>query len=293
MTINGPLLITGGSGQIGGAVERFASARGIKAIAPNRLQLNLMNAAALNDVVQSQSWSAIINCAAFTGVDLAEKEQEAAHAVNALAPNVLAKAAAKQNIPFIHVSTDYVFDGNKSEPYVETDAINPLGVYGRTKAEGEAGVRTANGPHAIVRTAWVLSAGPRNFLDTMLRLGAQREELSVVDDQTGCPTSAGDVAKTLLRIASTLNDRQGVWNCVNGGEASWFDLAAHIFQEAGQRGYKVPNLRPITSQQYPTPAKRPVNSRLSTEKLQKDFGITMPMWQAAISSLVAERFNQK
>jgi dTDP-4-dehydrorhamnose reductase len=293
MILSGPLLVTGGRGQIGGAVARIAAARGVEAIAPARSQLDLADATALRDVVLSQKWAAIINCAAFTGVDLAEKEYEAAHAINALAPAVLAETAAKVDIPLIQVSTDYVFDGFKSAPYVESDPINPLGVYGRTKADGEAAVVAANGPHAVVRTAWVLSAGARNFLDTMLRLGSEREQLNIVDDQHGCPTSANDIAKALLHIATDLNDRQGVWHCVNGGEASWFDLAAHIFSDVQQHGYKTPVLRPITTAEYPTPAKRPVNSRLATDKLQQDFGIKMPLWQEAVSTLIADRFEQQ
>lgn len=241
--------------------------------------------------VRASKWSAIVSCAAYTAVDRAESEPELAHAINALAPGILAEEAARANIPIIHVSTDYVFDGSKDAPYVETDAVNPVGVYGRTKEAGEAAVRAACSNHAIIRTAWVVSAGGANFINTMLRLGNERPELGVVNDQVGCPSSADDIALALLRVAERLGDRCGTWHFVNSGEASWYDLAAHIFTAAETKGLPVPKLNRISTAQYPTPAKRPANSRLNTGKFAADFDSVPRPWQAAIDDILAERLG--
>jgi dTDP-4-dehydrorhamnose reductase len=171
-----PLLITGGSGQIGGALVRLCAHAGIAAIAPARDALDLSDREQLTDCILTQQWSGVVNCAAYTAVDQAEVEQELAGTINAQAPATIAEACARANIPLVHLSTDYVFNGTKNEPYVESDTVDPIGIYGLTKAEGERAVQAANGSHAIVRTAWVLSAGPRNFLTTMLRLAADRDE---------------------------------------------------------------------------------------------------------------------
>jgi dTDP-4-dehydrorhamnose reductase len=290
MTFSGPILVTGGSGQIGGALVRIASAQGIEVDAPGRDRLDLTQPSQLAKAVNARPWSAIINCAAYTAVDKAEEDIDLARALNTTAPSILAQEAAKRGIPLLHVSTDYVFDGTKSSPYHEDDPINPLGIYGQSKADGEAAVIAANGPHAIIRTAWVLSAGPRNFLDTMLRLGKERDTLSIVADQKGSPTSASDVATALLSMAPQLQDRQGIWHCVNSGEASWYDLAAHIFAFGERNGQKAPSLNPITTADYPTPAKRPANSRLATDRLKQDFAITMRPWQEAVDAILTERF---
>lgn len=236
-------------------------------------------------------WDAIVNCAAYTAVDRAESDEARAHAVNAVAPGILAREAARRRIPIIHVSTDYVFDGSKSQPYVESDRVNPLGVYGRTKEAGEAAVRAANPRHAIVRTAWVLSARGANFLNTMLRLGAEREELGVVDDQIGCPSRAEDIAEALMTVAGQLQGRAGTWHFVNAGEGSWYDLAAHIFAGTKARGLPTPRLRAITTAEYPTPARRPANSRLSTTRISADFGIEPRHWHEAVDAILAERLD--
>lgn len=287
-----PLLVTGGSGQVGGAVARLARAAGRTVWAPPRAELDLADPAALARAVASGQPAAVINCAAYTAVDKAESEEALAFAINADAPAALAAACAAAGIPLVQVSTDYVFDGTKPAPYLETDAIAPLGVYGRSKAAGEAAVRAAAPRHAIVRTAWVLSAGPGNFLDTMLRLAGERSSLNVVDDQIGCPTSASDLAAALLAIADRLGARSGIWHCVNGGEASWFALAGHIFAEAARRGLPVPEVNPIRTAQYPTPAARPANSRLDCGRLSANFGLVMRPWQDAVSAILAERLGK-
>ena len=286
-----PILLTGGTGQVGQAVLRHAEERGLEIVAPNRAQMDLTNAQSIADMVASRPWSAVLNCAAYTAVDRAETDAELAEQVNAVAPAIFAAETAARNIPIIHVSTDYVFDGTNDVPYTEEDAVNPLGVYGRTKEMGESAVRTLNTRHAIIRTAWVVSAGGANFINTMIRLASERPEVSVVDDQFGCPSSALDIAETLLVVAEHLPEQFGTWHFVNSGNASWHDLAARIFANMDQRGFSTPVLKAIPSSQYPTPAKRPSNSRLSTLAIQRDFGIKPRHWHDAIDAILAERFE--
>jgi dTDP-4-dehydrorhamnose reductase len=286
-----PILLTGGTGQVGQAVLRHAEERGIDIVAPNRAQMDLANGQSIADMVASRPWSAVINCAAYTAVDRAETDAELAERVNAVAPAIFAAESAKLGIPIIHVSTDYVFDGANGAPYTEEDTVNPLGVYGRTKEMGESAVRWYNQRHAIIRTAWVVSAGGANFVNTMIRLASERPEVSVVDDQIGCPSSALDIAETLLVVAEHLHEQSGTWHFVNSGDASWYDLAARIFANMDLRGLPTPVLKAIPSSQYPTPAKRPSNSRLSTLAIQRDFGIKPRHWHDAIDAILAERFD--
>lgn len=288
---NAPILLTGGTGQVGQAVLRHADRRGLNIVAPNRGQMDLTNAQSIAEMVASEPWSAVINCAAYTAVDRAETDPELAERVNAVAPAIFAAETAKLDIPLIHVSTDYVFDGTKDAPYVEDDEVNPLGVYGRTKEMGERAVRSLNPRHAIIRTAWVVSAGGANFVNTMIRLASERTEISVVDDQIGCPSSATDIAETLLFVAENQNCPYGTWHFVNGGQASWYDLAAHIFAKMKPRGQTTPSLSAIPTSQYPTPAKRPGNSRLSTLAIERDFGIKPRHWHDAIDEILTERFE--
>jgi dTDP-4-dehydrorhamnose reductase len=285
------ILVTGASGQVGGAVVRQALQQGLSVWAPNRSALDLSATESIVAALRDKSLSVVINCGAYTAVDKAEYEPELAERVNAIAPLVLAEETAKRAIPLIHVSTDYVFDGRKIGHYVETDAVNPVSVYGKTKEAGEAAVRAVNPAHAIVRTAWVLSADGANFLNTMLRLGKERAEVSVVDDQSGCPSAADDIAMSLLTIAKELGDRCGTWHFVNRGEATWYGLAAHIFAETKKRGLPTPVLQAIPTSEYPTPASRPANSRLATDSIERDFSIVPRPWQEAIDQILAQRLN--
>jgi dTDP-4-dehydrorhamnose reductase len=287
----GPILITGASGQVGGAIARLAKARGLDIWAPGRAELDLTQEGHIVAATRKTRWAAIINCAAYTAVDKAETEPDLAEAINAVAPAIWARETARTGIPLIHVSTDYVFDGAKATPYVELDPVNPLGIYGRTKEAGEAAIRAVHPNHAIIRTAWVVSAGGANFINTMLHLGAERPDVRVVDDQLGCPSNADDIAAALLKVAATLGDRSGTWHFVNGGEASWHGLAAHIFAETKWRGLPTPALTPITTADYPTPAKRPANSRLATAAIERDFELTPRPWQEAIDAILAERLQ--
>ena len=287
--MDGPILVTGASGQVGGAVARLGRSAGTEIFAPGRAQLDLTNIEMLRAAVASKPWSAIINCAAYTAVDQAESDTETAWAVNANAPSVLAEEAAKLGIPFIQVSTDYVFDGEKDSPYVETDRLNPLSVYGKTKAFAEEAIASHCTRYAVVRTSWVLSADGANFLNTMLRLGTERSGINVINDQIGCPSSANDIAAALLTVASDLVDRSGIWHFVNAGTTNWFDLACHIFAEAERNGMTIPVVTPIPTSGYPTAAVRPMNSALCTAKIEADFGIQPMHWKEAVNLILAER----
>jgi len=284
------VLLTGGSGQVGTEILRQAPA-GLNIVAPGRAQLDMADAEAIAALVASRPWAAVINCAAYTAVDKAETEVVAAWRANALGPAALARASAEANIPLIHVSTDYVFDGSKAGFYLETDPVAPIGVYGASKEGGEQAVRTANPRHVILRTAWVVSPHGSNFVKTMLRLAETRSELNVVDDQRGCPTSAADIAATVLAIAERMIEDAdaptGTYHFVNEGEATWCEFARAIFTAAQARGLATPTVHPIPSSAYPTPARRPANSRLSTEKLRRDYGIAPRPWPAALTEIMA------
>lgn len=282
----GPILVTGGSGQVGGALARLAGPD-IEIVAPGRDTLDLGDPEALATMVGARPWAAIVNCAAYTAVDKAEGDVVAAWMVNALAPAALAAASAAAGMPILHVSTDYVFDGAKPDFYVEGDPVAPLGVYGASKLGGELAVRSANPRHVILRTAWVVSATGNNFVKTMLRLGADRPQLRVVADQKGCPTSADDIARAILAILPRIGDGPyGTYHFVNGGEATWHGLAEAVFARAATHGRPTPSVEPIATSEYPTPAARPANSRLATAKIHRDFGISPRDWHEAINEIV-------
>jgi dTDP-4-dehydrorhamnose reductase len=282
----GPILVTGGSGQVGGALTRLAGSE-FEIVAPGRVGLDLSDPPALATMVAARPWSAIVNCAAYTAVDKAERDVVAAWQVNALAPAALAAASAAAGIPILHVSTDYVFSGAKPDHYVEDDPVAPLGVYGASKLGGELAVRSANPRHVILRTAWVVSATGNNFVKTMLRLGAERPELRVVADQKGCPTSADDIARAILAILPRLDGGPyGTYHFVNAGEATWHGLAEAVFARAAIHGRRAPSVEPIATADYPTPAARPANSRLATAKIARDFGISPRDWHEAIDEIV-------
>lgn len=283
------ILVTGGSGQVGTGIAKASRGR-FEIIAPPRAELDLADPASIEKLLASHDWDAIISSGAYTAVDKAESDRDAAFAINGEAPGILAKAAAKRDIPLLHVSTDYVFDGSKDGFYNEGDPVAPLGAYGASKEAGECSVRDAGGRHLILRTAWVVSPWGNNFIKTMLRLGAEREKLGVVADQIGCPTSAADIAETLLtlteRLLSDKNAPTGIYHFVNAGQASWHDLATHVFKRAAKHGRAAPKIDAITTADYPTPAKRPANSRLTTDKISRDFDITPRPWQDAIDDIL-------
>ena len=233
---------------------------------------------------------AVINAAAYTGVDRAEEEEALASVINGTAPAAMAQACAALGIPFVHISTDYVFAGDGTRPWRPDDATAPLGTYGRTKLAGEDGVRAAGGVHAILRTSWVFSAHGNNFVRTMLRLSESRDALSIVADQIGGPTPASAIAAAYLTIAEQLGDdasKRGTYHFSDfsgAPDVSWSDFAAEIFAQAGRKVA----LTPIPTSAYPTPAKRPLNSRLDCGKTQEVFGIAGPDWRVALTDVLKE-----
>ncbi|MES3026252.1 MAG: dTDP-4-dehydrorhamnose reductase [Pseudomonadota bacterium] len=283
------VLLTGGSGQVGTEVMRLAPAS-VNIVAPGRDLLDMSDPEALAAIVGSHPWAAVINCAAHTAVDRAESEIPAAWKINALAPAALAEATAKAGVPLIQVSTDYVFDGSKPGYYAETDPVAPVSVYGASKEAGEQAVRTGNPRHVILRTAWVVSPHGSNFIKTMLHLAQTRPELRVVDDQHGCPTSATDIAQALLAITQRLaGDPQapvGTYHFVNSGEATWCGFARVVFEIAAEHGRPAPRVEGITTADYPTPARRPANSRLDVSKLAQDYAISPRPWREAVAEIV-------
>lgn len=289
------VLVTGGSGQVGGALAGLEWPAEIRLHAPPRTELDLADPRSVERVMSARPWAAVISCGAYTAVDKAESEVGAAWAVNALAPAIMAAACAKTRTPIVHVSTDYVFAGDKPGFYTEDDPIAPVSIYGASKQGGEQAIRTANPLHAVVRTAWVLSPHGRNFLTTMLRLAGDRDEVAVVSDQRGCPTFAADLAEALqaitLRLLREPEGATGTFHFVNGGEATWSELATAIFEGAARRGAPSARVRPITTAEYPTPARRPGNSRLSTEKIERVFAIRPRPWTAALDEALDERLK--
>ena len=232
----------------------------------------------------------VVNAAAYTAVDRAEEDQEAAWRANADSPGVLARWCAQEKVPLVHYSTDYVFDGQGQRPYREDDATAPLGVYGASKLAGEEAIRAAGGRHLILRTAWVYASHGQNFLRTMLRVGAEREELTVVADQVGTPTPAAliaDVTAQAIRHPAALS---GIWHLTANGETSWHGFAEAIFAGAQARGLiaRAPKVLPITTAEYPTKAKRPAYSRLDTARLQADLGIVLPDWREGLVRVMDE-----
>ncbi|PZT91361.1 MULTISPECIES: dTDP-4-dehydrorhamnose reductase [unclassified Sphingomonas] len=292
-----PILVTGANGQLGHELARIPCPAGYEVVALDRAALDLTDPAAIAAMVVSRDWAAVINGAAYTAVDKAESDVVAAWAINALAPAAFAQACATANIPLVQVSTDYVFAGDKDGAWEVNDPVAPLGVYGASKLGGELAVRTAGVRHAIVRTAWVVSAQGNNFVKTMLRVGATRDTLSVVDDQVGSPTSAADLAQALLTIAVRLAEDDaaptGTFHFSNAGAVSWAGFAREIFAQSAMRSGATAQVVPIPSSDYPTPAKRPSNSLLSHTAIHAAYGIAPRPWQAALSDILDELIGHK
>jgi len=286
------ILLIGRHGQV--AQELQLSLAGVgELIVLGREQLDLAEPERIRQQVRAHRPDLIINAAAHTAVDQAESEPELAFAINATAPGVLAEEAAALGVPLIHYSTDYVFDGSKAEPYSEADQPNPLGVYGRSKLAGEQVIREVGGAHLILRTSWVYSQHGRNFLLTMQRLLQEREELKVVDDQIGAPTWAGSIASATAQLIERWRSGQagpwGVYHLTASGETSWFGFASAIAEQLGRQEKPCARLLPIPSSAYPTPARRPLNSRLSCARLQNDWGVQLPDWHSALLDCLAVR----
>ena len=296
------LLLLGQNGQVGWELQRalapLGQLVGCDIDSPPELRADFTQPEELAALVERVQPDVIVNAAAHTAVDKAEGEPDLARSINAIAPGALARAAAARGAVFVHYSTDYVFDGSGDAPRDEDAPTAPLSVYGRTKLEGEQQIRAAGGVHLILRTSWVYAARGGNFARTMLRLAAERDALSVIDDQVGAPTGAellADVsAHALLRVRAT-PALGGTYHCVAAGTTSWHGYARFVIEAARAAGRPVKvtadAIRPIQTAAYPTPAARPLNSRLATHKLQEAFGLVPPPWQRGVERVLAEWFG--
>jgi dTDP-4-dehydrorhamnose reductase len=285
------LLLLGGTGQVGEEFRALAIPGDVEVVAPRRGALDLEDGKAIARTIAAEPWSAVINAAAYTDVDRAESEEPAAFAVNADAPARLAIETGRRGIPLVHISTDYVFDGRKGRPYVEDDAVGPLNAYGRSKLAGERGVSAANPRHIILRTSWVYSPLRKNFVRTILRLAAERDRLSVVADQRGRPTAACDIAKACLDIAMRCAGAPGqapygTYHFAGAGEATWFEFAKEIVDSAADRLGKAPQMVPIPTIEYPTPAARPADTRLDCTAVARAFEIRPRPWRQALADTI-------
>jgi len=285
------LVVTGAQGQVvRSLIERAPD--GVEVVALARPELDLADPASIRDAFESGPADVVVNAAAYTAVDKAEAEEELATRVNGEGAGLVAAAARALGAPVIQLSTDYVFDGSLDRPYREDDPVAPLGAYGRSKLAGEEAVAAANPRHVILRTAWVYSPFGANFVKTMLRLGQTRDEVRVVADQRGGPTSALDIADAVLLIAHRMlaapgPEKYGVFHMTGGGEASWAEFAQAVFAEAQALGRPAVKVIPISTAEYPTPARRPANSRLDGARLQRDYGIALPDWRESLPPVVA------
>jgi len=286
------ILITGATGQLGIELLRGAWPSDVEVHAPPRSSLDVTSENSIRAAVDSEPWACVINAAAYTDVDQAETNVDAVFQVNGEGPAWLAEATANAGIPLIQVSTDYIFSGEAGRPYVEEDPRDPINAYGASKAEGEIAVLAANPRSVIVRTAWLLSPHRSNFLKTMLRLAAGQPSLRVVADQRGSPTSASDLAAAIIAIASLLikggQAPGAVYHFVNSGEASRYELALEILRLSEECGGPSATVEPISSNQFPTAARRPADTRLSAERIGHDFGLFARDWRAAVADIVTE-----
>ena len=291
------ILLTGVNGQVGHALQKKLSNHQVFAL--NREQLDFSDKDAIRRVVRAIQPDLIINPAAYTAVDKAESEPDLAYAINAIAPQVLAEEAAELNAAMIHFSTDYVYDGSKIENYVETDAVNPLSVYGKSKLAGELAINAVGLPHLILRTSWVYGAYGKNFLKTIIRLASERESLRIVADQFGAPTSSESITDAVIELLNTWQpldtNQTGIYHFTNQGKTSWHGFSSEIVSEynrlAANKSLQmlkanVENIEPITTADYPTPAARPANSTLSNQKLKQVFNVSLPSWQQGLQQVM-------
>ncbi|CAN7722163.1 dTDP-4-dehydrorhamnose reductase [Rhizobium sp. LjRoot98] len=285
-------VVTGLEGQVAlSLIERGALLDDITIVPVGRPALDLGSIETIEAALVAAKPDAIISSAAYTSVDQAETDEANAFAINAAAVGEIGRVAKALGIPVIHLSTDYVFDGEKISAYLEDDAVNPVSVYGRSKLEGERLLATSGADHVILRTAWVYSPFGTNFLRTMLRVAETRDELNIVADQIGNPTSALDIANAVIKVSTNLVTSdfaglRGVFHLTGRGEASWADFASEIFAVSSRNGGPTANVNPITTAEYPTPARRPKNSRLDCSKLAAEHSVTMPVWQVSTAAII-------
>ena len=292
------ILLTGVNGQVGFELERSLQGLG-RVVAFDRGSLDLADLDQVRQVVRDVRPALIVNPAAHTAVDRAESEPDAAMQLNAYAPEVLANEAKRLGALLVHYSTDYVFDGTKDGAYVEDDPVNPQNAYGRSELAGEQAIVASGCAHLIFRTSWVYGARGKNFLQTMLRLGAERDELSIVSDQIGAPTWSNTISALTSNVLSEVlagdmdwwGQDSGIYHLTASGSTSWYGFAEAIFERSTLR--RKPKLKPTTTESYPTPAARPANSRLSNQKLFKTFGVRAPNWDEALDLCMESRIYRR
>ncbi|MFC4172956.1 dTDP-4-dehydrorhamnose reductase [Microvirga sp. GCM10011540] len=286
------ILVTGTEGQVAKALAERGPALGGRITAIGRPDLDLSRPETILPALRQAAPDVVVNAAAYTAVDQAETEPEAALAINGQGAAAVAAAAAALGLPVVHLSTDYVFDGTLDRPYRESDPESPLGAYGHSKLAGEKAVAAATRDHAILRTAWVYSPFGKNFVRTMLRLAKDRDEVAVVADQKGSPTSALDIADGVVTVARNLLERpsddslRGVFHMTGAGSTTWAGLATHVFEQSARLGGPSARVRPIATAEYPTPAKRPANSTLDCTKLAAVHGARLPEWQSSVAACI-------
>lgn len=282
------ILLTGVTGQLGRELQRILSEMA-EVVGCSRQEMDLAQPEQIRRAIARVQPHLILNAGAYTAVDKAETELDRVRAINGTAPQILAEEAQERGIALFHISTDYVFDGQKSTPYTEEDETHPLNAYGASKFSGEEGIRQATDNHLILRTAWVYGAWETgNFVKTMLRLGAEREELRVVSDQMGSPTWTGDLARAIAQLIAQTPFPTGTYHFTNSGVASWYDFAVAIFEEATALDFplKIKTVIPITTADYPTPARRPAYSVLSTQKITALLGTHPPHWREGLRQML-------
>ena len=286
--MTGTILVTGGRGQVATAL---ANARPDGLVVVGRPDFDFDRPETVSAVLRAHSPALVINAAAWTGVDAAEAEPEAARRANEQGPAELAARCREAGIRLIHISTDYVFDGLKGAPYLETDATNPTGVYGATKLAGEQAVRTADPSAIVLRTSWVYARKGRNFVLAMLSAARRASVLRVVADQVGCPTNADDLAQAILAVSDALLATPempgGLYHAAGSGQTSWHGLASAVFEETARHGFPRAQAQPIATADWPTPARRPPDSRLECGLLHRTFGVRLPPWEESLRSAVA------
>jgi dTDP-4-dehydrorhamnose reductase len=287
------ILVTGRGGQLATGLEAALPAQGFEALLVGQPEFEFDKPETVIAAYRALKPDAVVNCAAWTAVDAAEDDEAGAFRANALGPALLGQLTREAGIPIIQISTDYVFDGLKGAPYLESDLPNPLGAYGRTKLAGEWAAHVANPRCIVLRTAWVFAAMGKNFLRTMLALGEQRPELRIVADQWGSPTAAPDLADAIaailvqLRTQGWRDDVAGTYHATCGGFTTWHGFAEAIFTEAARHGAPRPKVHAITTADYPTKAKRPADGRLDNGKLARTFGVALPPWEAGLARVMA------
>ncbi len=282
------ILLTGRNGQVGWELQRCLAPLG-QVLAFDRSGLDLSDSDRLRAIVHEIRPDIIVNAAAYTAVDKAESQAEAAMAINGTAPGILAEEAKRAGALLVHYSTDYVFDGGKQGLYAEGDEPGPLNVYGRTKLAGERAVQACAGRHLILRTSWVYGSRGHNFLRTMLKLAGEREELRIVDDQVGAPTWSRMIAEATALLLARPAPPEGLFHLTSSGFTSWFGFAKHILERTQEQRSREPRLVPIPAREYPAPAARPQNSRLDCSHLEEASGLSLPDWQAALELCLADR----